>query len=203
MKIVKAMVGGLALVAAPMLAHAADDMSYRYFQVGYLETDVDFADESVDGFGTRGSFGFADNFFIFTEYNSQEFSETGVDLDIDQLTIGLGGHYPLNENIDLVGRIGAGEIDLELVTPLGSAEGDESGYLVAAGLRGQVGDSVELEFGVVHQDFGDDLGFDLSDTGFEVMARYYFTKRWAASVEYQDIGDFSSVLAGVRYSFGQ
>jgi hypothetical protein len=192
MKIVKAMVGGLALVATPMLAHAADDMSYRYFQVGYLETDIDVIDETADGFGTRGSFGFADNFFVFTEFNSQEFSVLGFDFDVDQLAVGLGGHYPLNENIDLVGRIGAAEIDIEDVF-------DESGYLVAAGLRGQVGDSVELEFGVIHQDYGQDL----DDTGFEVMARYYFTKRWAASVEYQDVGDFSSVLAGVRYSFGQ
>lgn len=200
MKIVKAMLGGLALVAAPMLAHAADDMSYRYFQVGYLETDIDFTGESVDGFGTRGSFGFADNFFVFTEFNSQEFSETGIDIDFDTMAIGLGGHYPLNENIDLVGRLGYAKADVEVtVDGLPFFDGDDSGYLAGAGLRGQMGDSVELEFGVIHQDYGQDL----DDTGFEVMARYYFTKRWAAAVEYQDVGDFSSILAGVRYSFGQ
>lgn len=196
MKIAKALLGGLVLAATPFLATAADnDMSYRYFQIGYLETDIDVFDETADGFGTRGSFGFAENFFVFTEFNAQEISVLGFDVDVDQLAIGLGGHYPLNENIDLVGRIGAAEIDIDNVL-------DESGYLVAAGLRGQAGDNVELEFSVVHQDLGDDQ-IDLSDTGFEVMARYYFTKRWAASVEYQDIGEFSSVLAGVRYTFGK
>ncbi len=199
MTIVKAMVGGLALVAAPMLAQAADDMSYRYFQVGYLETDIDSVDETVDGFGTRGSFGFAENFFVFTEFNSQEFKESGLKVEFDQLAVGLGGHYPLNENIDLVGRIGYAKAEVEVTFGGISDDADDSGYLAGAGLRGQVGDSVELEFGVIHQDYGQGL----DDTGFEVMGRYYFTPRWAASLEYQDIGDFSSILAGVRYSFGK
>ena len=200
MKIAKAMLGGLVLAATPFLANAADnDMSYRYFQVGYIETEIDSFGETLDGFATRGSFGFADYFFVFTEFNSQEIEEGAASLELDQMVIGLGGHYPLNDNIDLVGRVGAAEADLELDTGEGSISGDESGYLVAAGLRGQAGDSVELEFNVVHQDLGDDL----SDTGFEAVARYHFNKNWAVGLEYQDIGEFTSMQAAVRYSFGR
>jgi len=191
------MIGGLALAVVPFAAHAAEDMSYRYFQAGYVETDVDVIDETLSGFALRGSFGFADNFFIFTDYNSQEISEDGASLEMDQMVLGLGGHYPLTDNIDLVGRVGAAELDLEFDSGEGGISGDESGYLVAAGLRGQAG-NMELEFSVVHQDLGDDL----SDTGFEAAARYNFNNNWAAGLEYQDIGDFSSVSANVRYSFG-
>jgi hypothetical protein len=197
MKIAKAMLGGLVLAATPFLATAADNaMSYRYLQAGYVETDVDVFGETLSGFNVGGSFGFAENFFVFGEFESTEISEGGVSLEMDQMVVGLGGHYPLGENIDLVGRIGAAELDLELDSGGGSISGDESGYLVAAGLRGQAGDSVELEFAVVHQD----LGNDLSDTGFEAAARYHFNSDWAAGIEYQDVGDFSSIFAGVRYS---
>ncbi len=199
MKLMKAIQGALVLATVPCLA-SADDMSYRYFQAGYVETDVDIEGENatLDGFGTRGSFGFAKNFFVFTEFNSQEITELGASLELDQMIIGLGGHYPLSDTIDLVGRAGAAELDVSLDDGEGgSIDGDESGYLVAAGLRAQAGDHVQLEFGVIHQDLGDDL----SDTGFEAAARYHFNKNWAVAVEYQDVGEFSSILAGVRYSF--
>lgn len=201
MKIMKPLLGGIALAATPFMAQAADDMSYRYFQAGYIETDVDIEGENatLDGFATRGSFGFLDNFFVFTEFNSQEITESGVTLELDQIVLGLGGHYPLTDNIDLVGRIGAAEVDLEIDSGEGSASLDESGYLAAAGLRAQAGDHMEFEFNVVHQDLGDDL----SDTGFEGVARYHFNKNWAVGLEYQDIGDFSSIYAGVRFSFAK
>ena len=202
MKIAQAMLGGLVLAATPFLATAADnDMSYRYFQVGYMETEVDIpgANETLDGFGTRGSFGFAENFFIFTEFSSQEIEFGANKLELDQMAIGLGGHYPLTDSIDLVGRVGAVELDAELTLGGISQDADESGYLAGAGLRAQAGDNVQLEFGVVHQDLGDNF----SDTGFEVAARYHFNRNWAVALEYQDIGDFSNVFAGVRYSFAK
>ncbi|MSQ92200.1 MAG: hypothetical protein EXR87_04600 [Gammaproteobacteria bacterium] len=72
-------------------------------------------DETGDGFASRGSIGFANNFFVFTELSKQAFDfdadlgEGGivpVDVDVDQITLGLGGHFPLSDNLDLVGRAG-------------------------------------------------------------------------------------------------
>lgn len=198
MKIAKAMLGGVALVAVPFLANAAEsDMSYRYLQAGYVETDVDLFGETLSGFNVGGSFGFANNFFVFGEYESTEISEGGASLEMEQMTFGLGGNYPLSDSIDLTGRIGAAEADFELDSGEGSLSGDESGYLVAAGLRGQASESFEYEFGVVYVD----LGSDLSDTGFEAAARWNFNSNWAAGVEYQDVGEFSTIFAGVRFSF--
>jgi hypothetical protein len=177
------------LAAMPFLAHA-DDMSYRYFQVGYMETNVDGLSENPDGFATRGSFGFAKNYFLFTEYSQQELSG----LEVNQLSVGLGGHYGLTDNLDLVGRAGYSKAEVK-VSGLGSA--DDDGYLVGAGLRGRMGDHFELEGGVIYQDFGGGS----SDTGAEVLARYYFTKRWALAVDYQDLGELSSIGVGVRVSF--
>jgi len=192
MKIAKAMLGGLALVAVPFLAHS-EDMSYRYFQLGYIETNPDGTSESADGFATRGSFGFADNFFVFTELARQEVSS--INTDINTMAIGLGAHYPLSDNLDLVGRVGWANIEADVS---GLGEADEDGFLAGAGIRAQAGDKIEVEAGVIHTDYGD-LG---SDTGAEIALRYNFSKRWAAALEYQDVGDLSTFFAGVRINFG-
>jgi len=191
MKILNAVTASLMLAAMPVLAHA-DDMSYRYFQLGYLETDIDGVSSHADGFGTRGAIGFAENFFLFTEYSAQEVAN----IDVDQYAVGLGGHYAMSDTVDLVGRAGWTKVEAS-VSGTGGGSFDDDGYLVAAGVRGQVGEYVQLEAGVIYQDFGG--GSD--DTGAELAARYHFNKRWAAAVEYQDIGELSTIMAGVRVSF--
>lgn len=210
---VKIVTASLLLAAAPMFAHA-EDMSYRYIQLGYISTDlpssgdplVDF-DSSATGFASRGSIGFAKNFFLFTELNMQDFdaedteTSTTVDFDLDQTNIGLGGHYPLSDNLDLVGRAGWSKIKLK-GSAMGESESiDDTGYIAAAGLRGQIGENFELEGNVIHQDYGSGANDFGSDTGGEVLVRFKFNKRWAIAGEYQDIGDFSSYIVGVRASF--
>ena len=125
MKLVKVILGGLMLAAAP-LAALAEDMSYSFVDLAYIDTDIDGVGPSLDGFALRGSVGFAENWFAFGEYAAQ--SVSGVDLDT--FVAGIGGHYGLAENLD-------------------------DGYLVDAALRGRVGDAVELEGGVRYTDFSD------------------------------------------------
>jgi hypothetical protein len=186
----KTATAGLLLAAAPFFAHA-DDMSYRYFQVGYLETNVDGTSASADGFGTRGSIGFAENFFVFTEINQQEIQN----FDLNQYAVGIGGHFPISDNVDLVGRVGWARAEIDAG---GGNDVDGDGYIAGAGIRGRAGEHIELEAGVVHVDYGS--GAD--DTGAELAARYHFDKRWALALEYTDTGDLSTFMAGVRINFG-
>jgi hypothetical protein len=152
-----------------------------------------------DGFATRGSIGFARNYFVFTELSRQTINGFGSDVDFNQYAVGLGGHYGLTDSIDLVGRAGGSRVEVKGDDELGPDALDfkDDGYLVAVGLRRRFGEHIELEGGVIHQDFGQ--GSD--DTGLEVLARYHFNTRWALAVEYQVSDDVASFLAGVRLSF--
>ena len=188
MKLLKAVVGGLMLAAAP-LAALAEDMSYSYVDLAYVDTDIDGVGPSLDGFALRGSIGFAQNWFAFGEFAAQ--SVSGVDLDT--YTVGLGGHYGLADNIDLFGRLGWTNVEISS----GPVDIDDDGYLVDAGLRGRVGDAVELEGGVRYTDFSD--GGDA--TGLFIGGRFHFNKTWALGAEYQDGDDSSTILAYVRASF--
>lgn len=189
MKIVNAMIGSLLLTVAP-LAAGAEDMSYSYVEVGWVNTDLDDADESADGPGVRGSIGFGENFFAFAEYVSQEVEFLGVDVDVDQIAVGLGGHLDISDRTDLVGRVGYVEAEA-----LGA---EVDGYLVSAGVRGQVTEDFELEGHVIHTDLGSDGG---DDTGLAVAGRYFFTENFAAGAEYQFGDNADTWILGVRFAF--
>jgi Outer membrane protein beta-barrel domain len=197
MNSLKAVTAGILLAASPALA-LADDMSYRYFQLGYMQTDIDGTgvSDDLDGFATRGSLGFAENFFVFTEYQDQSVEEDGIDVSLKQIVVGLGGHYGLSENLDLVGRVGYADLTLD-IDGAGIESPDESGFMAGGGLRGRIGENVELEGGAVYYDYNDVL----DELGFEAIVRFHFNERWALAFEYQDVGDVSTMMGGVRVSF--
>jgi hypothetical protein len=188
MKLVKAMFGGLMLAAAP-LAALADDMSYNFVDVAYVETDIDDA-PTADGFALRGSVGFAENWFAFGEYSDQ--SVAGIDLT--SYAAGVGGHYGIAENLDLVGRLGYFKVELDAG---GGFDADDDGYLFDLGLRGRVGDAVELEGGARYTDLSD--GGD--DTSLFFGGRFHFNGTWALGAEIRSGDDADTILAYVRASF--
>jgi hypothetical protein len=188
MKLTKVVLGSLMLAVTPLAAQA-EDMSYSYVDAAYVETDFDAIGPSADGFGLRGSVGFAGNFFVFGEFSSQ--SVGGVDLD--QMAAGIGGHYGLADNLDLFGRLGW----MQLEVSAGPIDLDDDGYLADLGLRGRVGDAVELEGGARYTDFSD--GGD--DTAVFFGGRFHFNETWALGAEYQSGDDISTILAYVRASF--
>jgi hypothetical protein len=145
--------------------------------------------DKADGYGLRGSVGFAENFFVFAEFADQSVSN----IDIEQLAVGLGGHLPLSENLDLVGRAGWAQAE---VSGFGGSI-DDDGYLVSAGLRGRVADALELEGSVIHTDFGGNS----DDTAIAVGGRYHFTENFALGAEFQHSDDAETIMALVRFSF--
>ncbi|MGH8129612.1 MAG: outer membrane beta-barrel protein [Steroidobacteraceae bacterium] len=188
MKIVKAMVASLLLAALPLAAQA-EGMSYSYIDLGYVETDIDNG-PTADGFGVRGSVGFAENYFVFAEYTDQDLR--GV--DIEQFAVGLGGHLGLSETLDLVGRFGY----LDAEVSAGGASASADGYLVSAGLRGQVAEDFELEGHVIHRDLGNQGG---DDTALSIGGRYFFTGQFALGLEYETSDDADTIFVGGRLSF--
>lgn len=189
MKLAKLVFGGLMLAVAP-LAAMAEGMSYNYVDLAYVDQDIDGVGPSADGFGLRGSVGFAENWLAFADYSST--SVQGIDIEL--LAVGIGGHYGLTDQLDLVGRAGYYEVNLDAG---GGINADDNGYLLDLGLRGQVTEGVELEGGARYTDLSDGG----NDTAVYVGGRFHFNKTWALGAEYQSGDDVSTILAYVRASF--
>ena len=113
-------------------------------------------------------------------------------IDIENIAVGVGGHFPVNDSLDVVGRVGYTETDLSS----GPFSASDDGYLLSAGLRGQMS-QFEMEGHLVYTDLSD--GGD--ETAFEVAGRWNFTDMFSAGVAYR-MGDDANVLfAGVRLSW--
>ncbi|MGQ0385290.1 MAG: outer membrane beta-barrel protein [Gammaproteobacteria bacterium] len=191
MKIMKTLIGSLMLAALPLAAQADNHgMSYSYIDAGYNEMDLDSV-ASGDGVGVRGSVGFAENFFAFADYGMFDFSGGA---DVDAYQIGLGGRLGVSDKVDLVGRVGYTKLDLSA----GALSADEDGYLVSAGVRGELADGFELEGSVIYRDFGGSSG---DDTAFAVGGRYFFTDNFAVTADFESGDDIEIIFAGVRFSF--
>jgi hypothetical protein len=186
MKSVKVVLGGILLAAAPLAAQA-EGMNYSYVEADYVDVDVDDG-PSGDGLGVRGSVGFGGSWFAFADY-----VDASVDvIDIESIAVGVGGHFPVNDSLDVVGRVGYTETDLSA----GPFSASDDGYMLSAGLRGQMS-QFEIEGHLVYTDLSD--GGD--ETAFEVAGRWNFTDMFSAGVAYR-MGDDANVLfAGVRLSW--
>jgi hypothetical protein len=187
MKLMHAVTGSLLIAIVPLAAHA-DELDYSYVNVEWANVDPDDA-PSGDGFGVRGSIGFAEHYFAFAEYSSFDIDV----VDIGLAAIGLGGHVGLTDNLDFVGRAGYVEVDIEVP----GFSDTQDGWLVSAGLRGRVAERLDLEGSVMQRDLGD--GGD--DTVLTLGGRYHFTKRVSAALEYQAGDDVTMFYSGVRLSF--
>ena len=190
MKLAKAMIGGLLLAAAP-LAAMADDMSYSYVDLGYAQTDIDGVGPSADGFGLRGSIGFARELVRVRRATRPRASRASISTRSRSASAGTTASPKAST------WSAASATSKSTSTPVADSTPMTTATSLDAGLRGRVGDAVELEGGVHYTDLSD--GGD--DTALFVGGRFHFNKTWALGAEYASGDDVSSIFAYVRASF--
>ncbi|HEX7012373.1 MAG TPA: outer membrane beta-barrel protein [Steroidobacteraceae bacterium] len=184
--------GGLtALAAALPLASYAETMDYSYAEIGYVDTEFEGRgfDVDGDGFALRGSVAVNQTFFVFAGYE-----DIGLDEGVDLTTLNVGGgaHWPLNDRLDIVGRLGIVQAEIEA----GPFEEDEDGFLLGARLRGAVSPKFELEGGVDYMDI--DTG---EDTFVVLEGRYFFVDQFAGGLGLQIGDDVTSIGLNLRVTF--
>jgi hypothetical protein len=185
-----------ATLALATAAHAAPatqaaPLSYTNVDVGLVSTELTNSSIDGDGLFVRGSFAFHESFFLFAGLSNISYDD---DIDGFAWNFGVGGHMPINNRIDLVGRLGY--VDQDLDYPGSNGSNSDNGYLLSATLRGFLIDKLELEAGVQHVHL-DDAGNDTSLIG---EGRYFFTPRIAGGVLLQ-LGDSSSFGINARFLF--
>lgn len=181
----------LLLLAGPALAQ---DLNYNFIELGYVEFDLDddIVDVDGDGFGIGGSFEIGETMFVTVGYSSADFD---FDIDFDQLSVGLGLHAPISNNVDFIGEISYVSAE---ASAFGFSE-DDDGFGASVGIRGMVSQAVELEGSIDYIDL-DDAG---DDTSFGIGVWYYFNEYFALGLQGDFGDDISSYGIGGRMFFGQ
>ncbi|HKR34652.1 MAG TPA: outer membrane beta-barrel protein [Steroidobacteraceae bacterium] len=182
----------LAALALPLASHA-DVMDYSYAELGYVDADFDAdafdTDVDGDGFALRGSLAVNPNFFVFAGYQDLDFD---FDVDASVLEVGGGGHWPLSDKIDIIGKLGIVKAEVDV----GRFNDDDDGFLLGARVRGVVAPKFELEGGFDYRDL--DIG---DETTIVLEGRYFFIDQLAGGVSVA-IGDDNTALGlNVRWTF--
>jgi len=217
-----------ALLAAPVGAQAAADLSYTFFEVDYINLDIDdFNDgdslrEDFDdgsGWGLRGSFAFTPMFFGFAGYSETDsdvsFTNDGTTFfsssqDVARLDVGLGLNKQLDIAVlnqpDLVVRaayvdIDVGNLDIggESDPSIDDLNDDGSdGWYSDAALRSQLLPQLEVSAGVRYTDIEDS-----SEFSFIGNALFEFNQNWGVNLGVDAGDDIRAYVLGVRYSFAR
>lgn len=181
-----------ALAAALPLAGHAETMNYSYAELGYVDTTIEASGDDIDGdgFALRGSLAVHPNFFVFADYQDLSFDQN---VDTSLLEVGGGGHWPLTDKIDLIGKIGIAKAEIDA----GPFDADDDGFLLGARLRGVVAPKFELEGGFDYRDL-DEAG---DDTTIVFEGRYFFIENLAGGLSVSIGDDVTSLGLNVRLTF--
>jgi hypothetical protein len=171
---------GLAVLAAALpLASHADVMDYSYAELGYIDGELDAGgdvDVDGDGFALRGSLAVHPNFFVFAGYQDLDFD---FNVDASLLEVGGGGHWPLTDKVDIIGKLGIVKAEVDV----GRFNDDDDGFLLGGRVRGVVAPKFELEGGFDYRDL--DVG---DETTLVFEGRYFFMDQLAGGLSVS-IGD--------------
>ena len=133
----------LALAVAAPCAAVADDVRYKYLDIGYQiggEVEYGFGTSKTDGYALAAAFEVSDDWFIKFDYSSLA-TDPSID-DIDRHSLALGWHGELfYASLAWKGMEAAGT--------------DGSGYGLELGLRSMVTESLELHGYFSTNDLGD------------------------------------------------
>jgi len=169
-------------------------MVYTYAEINYGHTELNDVDLSTDTYGVSGSFLVIPNVFVVGSFRMGEFSE--VPVDITGYDLGVGGRFPLNSSLDLVGSARVVQQELDD----GTSSEDDTGFEVAVGARMLVMDQIEVAGDVSYLDL-----FDEGNTTLNVSGLYHIIPLVSAGVDlgYGDTYGEASFTYGatVRFNF--
>ena len=190
----------LALAAALPMSAQASELSYSFVEVDYLNSSSELFSSSfydTEGYGVRGSFGFAENFYVSGGYANNDFSFAG--LDEDRWNVGFGYHRALYDQADWFVEVGY--TDINSFAPFL----DDNYYDVSFGLRGSISDRFEGIAKLSYND-GADFGgavYPQYDGAFSatVGLQWRINEMWGIVGEIEAYEDDTDYTLGVRASF--
>lgn len=183
------------LIGASVLALAgaanATDLDYEFAEVRYLSSEFD--DVNADGFRLNLSVPLTESFLFLAGGSSQEL-DLDLSVDVTTMDVGVGYVYRFNDVVDFYGEARLVSADAG-ATALGLS-GSDTGYSVAAGVRGVITERFEARANVRQTDVLD------SDTYFELGGDFYVMDNVAVGITAELGGDVDAYTAGVRWFFG-
>jgi hypothetical protein len=180
----------LGIAAAASLATfsqmtAAGGFNYTFAEAGYRYVDANSG--NGDGIRAALSYGATDHIHVVGEFTRLWIDDidnaSDVDIDLDEFQIGLGGHYPITDKIDLAGTLTyvddqyTGKARPNGLGYKTNINDSEEGYEAKVTGRIQALKNLEMTPHVIYRDVAD------SETGFGVGFLYDLSRKFAIRFE--------------------
>ena len=169
--------------------------SYDFVKAGYVQADIeDAGDFEPNGFQIQGFKSLNENVYLTGRYGQLSEDVSGVDIDLDYASAGIGYRYGLTANTDFFGEVTYEYVNLDVELDGISGE-DDNGYGVTAGIRSMLTEQFELRGAIRYIDIEED------DTAFEIGADYFFTPQFSFGATYVIADDVDLLGVSARYTF--
>ncbi len=179
---------------------ALAEFVYTGVEVGLVDVEYDTGAGTLDGDGYRfaGSWELNERWFMHGEYEDRDFdSILGIGIGGSHLELGAGYAHSFSDSLDFVGTASWVNEEVDVAVPgFGSVGVDSDGIALGGGIRARVAQSFEL--GAMLQWVDLDQG---SDTGVELLGRYFFTPQFALTLATDINDDFDTLTLGFRAEF--
>jgi opacity protein-like surface antigen len=170
---------------------------WDFVELGYVSADIDGVSEvSPAGFNIGASKLLGENIFIVGSFSRLSDNYEGVDLDLDQSSLGVGYRYAMTENTDLYTVLSYEYIKVKASDDGFSVSDDDNGTGLTAGIRSRLSSNLEVDASLAVIFSGSD-----NETTFGVGINYYFTDNFAAGLGYTRSDDLETIGASLRYAF--
>ena len=169
--------------------------SYDFVKAGYVQADIeDAGDFEPSGFQIQGFKSLNENVYLTGRYGQLGEDVSGVDIDLDYVSAGVGYRYGLTQNTDFFGEVTYEYVNLDVELDSISGE-DDNGYGITAGIRSMLSEQFELRGAIRYIDIEDD------ETAFEIGADYFFTPQLSFGATYVIADDVDLLGVSARYTF--
>ena len=216
------------LLVASSSAAMAQDVRYSWFEIGFVQQDVDRAGSLTDsligqtvdisakdgnGIKFRGSVGTWHNWFAFVDFNSSDIDVNALvsnsqgtfpaqdEFDFTTIRGGVGLRWPLTLKTDIYGAVSYDSTDLDFGSFAGeNFDADDAGVGAVIGIRSMFRDKVELRANIRYSGVGDvDLNTGVMDADTLFGVGFGFELIRGLSITGDyESGEFSSFNIGFR-----
>ncbi len=188
---------GLVLITA--LPVSSSELSYTNLSIGYQTQSDDELGFNLDSDGIRfdGSLALSDGAFLRADYfslrsDTVHAGRSSYVVDSSRSSIGLGYHFPVAVNTDLVGTLSYGSKKKDF---LNTSKNDE-GYIVSGGIRSKLAGIIELDAELSYVDIG-----GKEDVGYGVTGRVFIMPDASIGLSFDKLDNSDKFTVDLRYDF--
>ena len=164
---------------------AKADVSYNYAGVQFTDQDIDNNNCSQDGIALNGSVEVHENFFALGSYSDLSGNSF---CGAKTINLGAGYHTLFNQYASFYGALSFEDVSVDYGR-------DDSGLILAVGLRGFIHPNLEGKVEVAHHTVFD------GNSAVNAGVVYWFNKQFAATGDVSLGTESSGIAVGLRVNF--